>query len=217
MRKPSCMTNTLSAPGSSRLNYPDAQACPKLLLKNTYSLLSISPQSSGFRCLALAVRLSFWLETTETTLPCPLIPTVTPGPLSSPEICWTNSWGISKNSCTAHLSGGGEGRELWAQVSLDLILIPPSHCPARKKAIILDHSSLIVCSGAQHHLRVTHSLNWEQQDTTLLNAGFLQGTMGAESLCSSRPIIQCWAESKESLAFLLIYSLSKYVLSFIMA
>lgn len=134
MRKPSCMTNTLSAPGSSRLNYPDAQACPKLLLKNTYSLLSISPQSSGFRCLALAVRLSFWLETTETTLPCPLIPTVTPGPLSSPEICWTNSWGISKNSCTAHLSGGGGGQRAVSSSEFRPDPHPSLPLPSQKKS-----------------------------------------------------------------------------------
>lgn len=65
MWKPSCMTNTLSALGSSHLNYPDAQACPKLLLKNTYPLLTTSPQSASFRCLAMSVWHGFYLCITE--------------------------------------------------------------------------------------------------------------------------------------------------------
>jgi len=109
--------------------------------------------------VSICVSLSFWLETTETTLLCPPYTHCYTGPLSSPEICWMNSRGISKNSCTAHL----RGEKQKAVSSSEFRPAPnPSHSPARKKAIIPNHCSLIVWSGAQHHLRVTHSLHWEQ-------------------------------------------------------
>lgn len=150
--------------------------------------------------VSTCVSLSFWLETTETTLSCPpynqlhLV-------LHPPQkfVGWVAGVFLR---ILAH-SSGGEGGTV---SSSELRPAPhPSQSPARKKAVILDHGSLIVWAGAQHHLGVTHSLHGEQQNTYTAECRLLKGTTGAESLCSSCPKNQCWTETEEASAFLLIH------------